>query len=125
MANGRSILRAHSNEGAIHATQPAGHHSDSVRSAQRCCSWQHGYLGIFTLHFQTFGGAQVLADLVIALVLVMIWMWRDAQATGRNVWPWILATLALGSLGPLVYLLTRKSTAVRSVDHARSHSTGR
>ena len=87
--------------------------------------WQHGYLGIFALHFQTFGGAQVLADLVIALVLVMVWMWRDAQATGRNVWPWILATLALGSFGPLVYLLTRKSTAVRSVDHARSHSTGR
>ncbi len=42
--------------------------------------WQHGYLGIFALHFQTFGGAQVLADLVIALVLVMIWMWRRCHA---------------------------------------------
>ena len=31
--------------------------------------WQHGYLGIFALHFQTFGGAQVLADLVFALVV--------------------------------------------------------
>lgn len=73
--------------------------------------WQHGYLGIFALHLQTFGGAQVLADLAIALVLVMIWMWRDARATGRNVWPWIVATLTLGSFGPLLYLLTRKPEA--------------
>jgi hypothetical protein len=70
---------------------------------------QHGYLGIFALHFQTFGGMQVLVDLVIALVLVMVWMWHDAKATGRNVWPWIAVTLALGSFGPLVYLLTRRS----------------
>ena len=70
---------------------------------------QHGYLGLIALQLQTFGGAQVLADLVIALVLVMIWMWQDAKATGRNVWPWIVATLALGSFGPLVYLLTRKT----------------
>jgi hypothetical protein len=47
--------------------------------------------------------------LVIALTLAMVWMWRDAKATGRNVWPWIIATLVLGSFGPLVYLLTRKS----------------
>jgi len=70
--------------------------------------WRHGYFGIFALHFQTFGGMQVLIDLVIALTLVMVWMWHDAKATGRNVWPWIIATLALGSFGPLVYLLTRR-----------------
>lgn len=73
--------------------------------------WHHGYFGIFALHFQTYGGMQVLVDLVIALTLVMVWMWRDAKATGRNVWPWIIATLALGSFGPLVYLLTRKPGA--------------
>lgn len=67
----------------------------------------HGYFSIFALHFQTWGGAQVLTDLTIALVLVMVWMWHDAKASGRNVWPWFLATLALGSFGPLVYLLTR------------------
>lgn len=75
--------------------------------------WQHGYWGIVAPHFQSFGGAQVFADLVIALVLAMVWMWRDAKATGRSVWPWVLATLALGSFGPLLYLLTRKSTADR------------
>jgi hypothetical protein len=71
--------------------------------------WQQGYWGILLPHFQTFGGVQVFADLVIALTLVLAWMWRDAKATGRNVWPWILFTLAAGSFGPLLYLLTRKS----------------
>lgn len=69
--------------------------------------WRHGYWGILEPHFQSFGEAQVLADLVIALGLVMVWMWRDARAAGRNPWPWIVATLTLGSFGPLVYLLTR------------------
>jgi ribose/xylose/arabinose/galactoside ABC-type transport system permease subunit len=73
--------------------------------------WYHGYWGILAPHFQSFGEGQVLADLVIALVLVMIWMWQDARATGRNPWPWLVATLALGSFGPLAYLLTRKSGA--------------
>lgn len=70
--------------------------------------WQHGYLGLFAQQFQSSAGVQVLVDLGIALVLVMAWMWHDARATGRNVWPWIVATLALGSFGPLVYLLTRR-----------------
>ena len=72
--------------------------------------WQHGYWGILAPHFQSFGGAQVFVDLVIALSLFLAWMWRDAKATGRNPWPWVFATLALGSFGPLVYLLTRKAT---------------
>jgi len=73
--------------------------------------WKHGYWGIIASHFQSFGGGQVLADLVIALVLVMIWMWHDAKAAGRAIWPWIAVTLVLGSIGPLLYLLTRKLKA--------------
>jgi len=70
--------------------------------------WQHGYWGIFEPHLQSFGGAQVFVDLVIALTLFLAWMWNDAKATGRNPWPWIAVTLTLGSFGPLLYLLTRK-----------------
>lgn len=73
--------------------------------------WQHGYWGLFAPLLQTYAGWQVLADLAIALTLFMVWMWHDAKAMGRNVWPWIVATLALGSFGPLFYLLTRKTTA--------------
>jgi hypothetical protein len=68
--------------------------------------WEHGYVGIFLFQFQSWAGAQVLADLVIALGLFMAWMWRDAQASSRNPWPWLVLTLVAGSFGPLLYLLT-------------------
>jgi hypothetical protein len=70
--------------------------------------WQHGYWGIVEPHLQSFAGAQVFVDLLIAWSLVMVWMWRDATAQGRNPWPWILA---LGSFGPLLFLLTRPQVA--------------
>lgn len=70
-----------------------------------------GLWGIIELHIKSFGGVQVFADLVIALTLAMVWIWHDARATGRNPWVWIVATLATGSFGPLVYLLTRKPAA--------------
>jgi hypothetical protein len=57
---------------------------------------------------QNTAGMQVLADLVIALLLFCVWMWRDARASGRRPWPWLLLTLATGSFGPLLYLLTRR-----------------
>jgi hypothetical protein len=72
--------------------------------------WHHGYWGIIAPHFQSFGAGQVLADLVIALSLVMVWIVSDAKKTGRNPVGWILLTLTLGSFGPLIYLITRKQT---------------
>jgi Terpene cyclase DEP1 len=70
--------------------------------------WYHGYVGLFTPAFQSFGAAQVLVDLIIALGLFLVWMWRDAAKIGRSPWPWLVLTLAAGSFGPLLYLLTRK-----------------
>jgi hypothetical protein len=73
--------------------------------------WQHGFMGIFASPFQSLAAGQIFADLVVALTLVMVWMWRDAKVTGRKAWPWIAATLAFGSFGPLVYLLTGNAEA--------------
>lgn len=70
--------------------------------------WQHGYWGILEPHFTSFGGGQVLMDLVIALSLVMVWLWNDAKQSGRNPWPWVVVTLVAGSFGPLLYLLSRR-----------------
>lgn len=70
---------------------------------------QHGYVGIFTQQFQSFGGLQVLIDLGIALSLFLVWMWNDAKTAGRNPLPWLVLILATGSIGALIYLLVYKS----------------
>ncbi|MCG8337674.1 MAG: DUF2834 domain-containing protein [Proteobacteria bacterium] len=79
--------------------------------------WHHGVWGIIEPLFRTFGAAQVFADLVIALGLFLVWMWRDATSNGRNPWPWLLLTLASGSFGPLIYLIvyTPGRTAQKTV----------
>jgi hypothetical protein len=70
--------------------------------------WHDGITGVFASIFSSFGSAQIYVDLVIALVLTMVWIWHDAKATGRNAWPWIVATILVGTFSPLLYLLTRK-----------------
>jgi|APLow6443716910_1056828.scaffolds.fasta_scaffold691783_1 hypothetical protein len=64
-----------------------------------------GYIGIFDYHRHSPAGWQVIADLVIALVLVLTWLVPEARKAGRNPWPWVVATLLLGSFGPLLYLV--------------------
>jgi len=66
---------------------------------------QVGYLGIFDYHRHSSAGWQVMADLVIALLLVLVWLVPHAREHGRNPWPWVVITLTLGSLGPLLYLV--------------------
>ena len=80
--------------------------------------WQHGYIGLFTHQLASTAGLQVLADLCIALLLVLSWLWTDARRSGRNPWPWVLLTLAAGSFGPLLYLLWRR-------DGSTAHAEGR
>jgi hypothetical protein len=53
----------------------------------------------------------VLVDLTIALSLVTLWMWQDAAERGIGVFPYVLLTLTLGSIGPLLYLLRREGRA--------------
>ena len=53
----------------------------------------------------------IVITLVLFAVLSAAALWHDAKANGRNIWPWIAVTLAFGSFGPLLYLLTRKSSA--------------
>jgi hypothetical protein len=54
---------------------------------------------------------QVMADLVIAMCLLLVFIRRDAQATGRPFWPWAIFSLVVGSFGPLLYFLTAKKSA--------------
>jgi hypothetical protein len=71
-------------------------------------------------------GAQVGLDLCIALSLVWTLLARDPRYRGERLWPWMLATLPLGSIAPLAFLLSRRLRAgepaarrERAEDHAR------
>ncbi|MEY2669596.1 MAG: hypothetical protein RJA59_2234 [Pseudomonadota bacterium] len=69
---------------------------------------QVGILGIFRPHFQSWGPAQVFADLVILAVLACFWMVADGRRSGVPAWPFVVLTLLAGSFGPLLYLVTRE-----------------
>ena len=62
-----------------------------------------GYIGIFDYHRHSSAGWQVFTDLVIALVLLLLMIAKNAKAKARNIWPWFVGTLFLGSIAPLIY----------------------
>lgn len=55
---------------------------------------------------------QIFADLVITMALLLVFIRRDAQATGRAFLPWAAFCLAVGSFGPLLYFLTARKPSV-------------
>lgn len=69
-----------------------------------------GIMGILNTH-QTPGGAQVFVDLIISLVLLMTFLVPHARANGRNPWIWVVLTVGLGSIAPLLYFATAKEKA--------------
>ncbi|MFT5572648.1 MAG: hypothetical protein ACI9FR_001572 [Cryomorphaceae bacterium] len=56
-----------------------------------------GYIGIFDYHRHSTAGWQVIADLVIACVLLLVWLIPEAKRNGKNPWPWVALTLVGGS----------------------------
>jgi len=71
--------------------------------------YQHGYIGFFkeilTTSLVTVTAA---VDLVIALGLILLWLGQDARERGISPLPYVLLTLTLGSVGPLLYLIRRE-----------------
>jgi uncharacterized membrane protein len=69
-----------------------------------------GYDGFRTV-LSTLTGWMLLADLTIALALVLAWVWQDARVRGVSVLPYAVLTATLGSIGPLLYLVRRRDPA--------------
>jgi flagellar biogenesis protein FliO len=69
--------------------------------------YQYGYVGLFEQALANAATIQVFLDLTIALSLVIVWMWQDAQKQDIAPLPYALLTLTLGSIGPLLYLVRR------------------
>lgn len=66
---------------------------------------QVGYWGIFDYHRHSPAGWQVITDLVIAILLIFTWMIPEAKRTGRNPWPYVVISVFLGSIGPLLFMV--------------------
>lgn len=72
-----------------------------------------GYMGFVDWAFHNLATTQMFIDLSIALAMILVIMMRHASRTGRTVWPFVLLTLAFGSIGPLLYFaLYLRSDAV-------------
>ena len=70
--------------------------------------WQVGYVGVFEQALGSVGATLGFVDLCIALGLVTVWLVRDARDRGISPVPYMVLTLALGSVGPLFYLVRRE-----------------
>jgi hypothetical protein len=69
--------------------------------------YQYGYIGLFEQGLANAATIQIFLDLTIALSLVLLWMWQDARKQGISPLPYVILTLTLGSIGPLLYLVRR------------------
>jgi len=69
--------------------------------------YHHGYVAFFQLHTFNAIGVQIFVDLVLALCIILWWMVRDARTRGISPIPFVVLTLALGSIGPMLYLIRR------------------
>src|SRR5436190_1638160 len=72
--------------------------------------YEVGLQGLFRVTHEVNAWSYVFAtDLVISLACVATWMVRDAKKRGVSAIPYLVLTVALGSVGPLLYLLRRDS----------------
>jgi len=67
----------------------------------------YGYIGFFRMVLANFAGVTAFVDLAIALVLILAWMGDDARQRKVSAIPYLVLTVALGSIGPLLYLICR------------------
>lgn len=78
--------------------------------------YHHGYPAFFDAFFRDAIGLQIFVDLVIALALFAVWMWRDAGEHGISPLPYLLLIPTLGSIGALGYLVHREVRVARASD---------
>lgn len=70
--------------------------------------FEHGLVGLFESTLASPANLQVALDLVIALGLFVVWMFRDARERGLSPYLYAILIFATGSIGALVYLIRRE-----------------
>lgn len=69
-----------------------------------------GYLGFLDIAGRSWWALQMLLDLVLALSFAVGWMISDARKRQIATWPYLAATVFLGSIGILAYCVRRGVT---------------
>lgn len=82
--------------------------------------WDVGYLGIWQAGMVSPASWQILIDLAMGCLLISSWIKGDAEQRGVNPWPWIVGTLLVGTLAPLMYLIVREYQRSPSLTHSQS-----
>jgi hypothetical protein len=67
----------------------------------------YGYVGFFREVISNLASVTLLVDLVISLTIILAFLGNDARERGVSLVPYLLLTLAFGSVGPLLYLIRR------------------
>jgi hypothetical protein len=67
----------------------------------------YGYTGFLSLAMREPWAMQLLLDLVIACMFGIGWMVHDARTRSIASWPFVIVTLAAGSVGLLGYVVWR------------------
>jgi len=82
--------------------------------------FMYGYIGFFRELTSNAATVTLLADLVISLTIILVYLGNDARERGISALPYLLLTLALGSVGPLLYLIRRFGSHDGAPDLSRS-----
>ncbi len=77
---------------------------------------EHGFAGAFTAAVANSASVQVVIDLVIALILIASWVYRDASAKDLSAPLYAALVLCLGSIGTLIYLIRREFAGTGEVE---------
>jgi len=77
---------------------------------------EHGFMGAFSAAVQNSASVQVVIDLVISVVLIATWIYRDARTKGLQAPLYALMPLCLGSIGTLIYLIRREFVGGHEID---------
>ena len=68
---------------------------------------EYGYVGFFREVISNLASVTLMVDLVISLTIILVYLGNDANERGVSAVPYLLLTLAFGSVGPLLYLIRR------------------
>jgi len=77
--------------------------------------YSDGIAGLLSMLVREKWSVQLYVDLAIACTVAWTWLATDAKKHGLTAWPYIIATVVLGSVGLLAYLV-RREWAVRKAD---------